>query len=65
MELDVIALCCDWAEYPNAAEACAEYAASGVPVGVEEEDAEKQCLEWLQEQTQVIEFSGGILVMAF
>lgn len=32
---------------------------------VENEDAEEQCLEWLQERTQVIEFNGGILVEAF
>lgn len=38
---------------------------------VDNEDAEEQCLEWLQERTTVIEFDppaggvGGILVMAF
>lgn len=32
---------------------------------VENEEAEEQCLEWLQEQTQVIEFDGGILVGTF
>jgi hypothetical protein len=29
------------------------------------EDAEEQCLEWLDKQTQVIVFNGGILVGAF
>jgi hypothetical protein len=32
---------------------------------VANEDAEEQCLEWLQDQTSVIEFDGGVLVMAF
>jgi hypothetical protein len=65
IELDVIALCCDWTAYPSATAACVELAAAGEPVEDTEEDAEEQCLEWLQDQTQVIEFEGGILVMAF
>lgn len=65
MELDVIALCCDWTAYPSATAACVELAAAGEPVEETEEDAEGQCLEWLQDQTSVIEFNGGILVMAF
>jgi hypothetical protein len=153
MELDVIALCCDWTAYPSATAACAELAAAGEPVEltrtvynagwnmpgylpdsepaqfddadeareyiaenmvdyadslvestddnaesvaallavaeqvrdgdgelgvtvagwhywitadtVDNEDAEEQCLEWLQDQTSVIEYDGGILVMAF
>jgi len=32
---------------------------------VPNEEAEQQCLEWLQDQTTVIEYDGGILVMAF
>ena len=65
MELDVIALCCDWTAYPSATAARADLAAAGGPVEETEEDAEEQCLEWLQDQTSVIEFDGGILVMAF
>lgn len=70
-ELDVIALCCDWTRFDSAVDACKELAAAGEPVEETEEDAEEQCLEWLQDQTSVIEFSasptgkGGILVMAF
>jgi hypothetical protein len=153
LELDVIALCCDWTAYESATAACADLAAAGEPVEltrtvytagwnmpgympdsepvqfdyaddareyiadnmadyadsiedaadddsmsaaelrtiaehiregygelgitvagwhywitaetVANEDAEEQCLEWLQDQTSVIEFNGGILVMAF
>jgi hypothetical protein len=150
MELDVIALCCDWACYISAIEACNDYDTGiettrevytagwnmsgympdsepqqfddlgeardyiadsiesyadslaqstddtadsvavlyataqfvrddsgelGLTVGgwhywitaetVSVDDAEEQCLEWLQEQTQVIGFNGGILVGAF
>jgi hypothetical protein len=153
LELDVIALCCDWTAYPSATAACAELAAAGEPVEltrtvytagwnmpgympdsepvqfdeaddareyiadnmedyadsiedaadddsmsaaelrtiseqvrdgsgelgvtvagwhywittetVANEEAEDQCLEWLEYQTNVIPFDGGILVMAF
>lgn len=65
LELDVIALCCDWTRYGSAVDACSELAAAGEPVEETEEDAEEQCLEWLRDQTQVIEFDGGILVGAF
>lgn len=71
IELDVIALCCDWTAHGSAVEACALYAESDVATELDAEDAEEQCLEWLREQTQVIEFDaspsgkGGILVGAF
>ena len=66
-ELDVIALCCDWTRYDSAVDACSEYAASGVDTGLDAEEAEEQCLEWLRDNTQVIETGSGneILVMAF
>jgi hypothetical protein len=65
LELDVIALCCEWSAYPSATAACADLAAAGEPVEPDEEDAEQQCLEWLEYQTNVVPFNGGILVMAF
>ena len=57
IELDVIALCCDYAEHDNALEAAKEY-------GYEDED-EGQALDWLQDHTTVIEFNGGLIVQPF
>lgn len=58
-ELDVIALCCEWQEFGTALKAAVEY---GFDAG-ESDDAE--ALDWLREQTQVVEFDGGVLVMGF
>jgi hypothetical protein len=63
-ELDVIALCCEWQEFKTALEAAVEYGFDGDED--EDEDArEEAALDWLREQTQVVEFDGGVLVMGF
>ena len=59
IELDVIALCCDYAEHANALEAAKEY-------GFEpEEDEDEDALAWLQYRTIVIEFNGGVIFQPF
>lgn len=57
IELDVVALCCDYAEHADAVEAAKEY-------GWEGEDA-GEALEWLRDRTTVIEFGGGIIIGNF
>jgi len=65
MELDVIALCCDWTEYANAIEAAeASYASEDVnneKAGV----SDRKALEYLNDETTVLEFEGGVLVLNF
>lgn len=56
IELDPIAICCEWAEYPSALKAAQDY---GFKVG------DETPLEWLQNRTQVIEFDGGIVIQQF
>ena len=75
-ELDVIAICCDFAEYNNPLD-CAkdhgyEEAVDLEPHGsvdlLEVAELEnKQALEWLQERTQVIEIPGTsrIIIQGF
>lgn len=60
IELDPIGICCEWREYPSAREAAEEY-------GLELRwyDDESRALGWLREQTQVVEFGGGIVIQAF
>jgi len=63
-ELDVIALCCEWAEYLSPMAAAIETGWCGAE-DVEDEEAEEAALAWLQDETTVIEFDSGILVANF
>lgn len=60
LELDPIAVCCDFCEYPTAIEAAQAY---GFKDGIDSKD--ETPLEWLQNRTRVIEFSGGIVIQNF
>lgn len=67
-ELDVIALCCDWTEYKDAFEAAEAYGweAPEIPEGEERDDtSDRKALEYLQDETHVVEFEGGVLVLNF
>ena len=67
-ELDVIAICCDWTEYRDSIEAAEAYGweAPEVPEGEERDDtSDRKALEFLQDQTHVVEFDGGVLVLNF
>jgi len=63
-ELDVIAFCCDWSEYPNALEAAQEYGAD-----LDEDDSHKEALSWLRDRTSVRTYeeggSGTIIMQVF
>ena len=69
IEIDCIALCCEWSEYASvteAAVACGCVAEEPDNETDDEEiDGEKEMLEYLIDRTQVIEFAGGILVQDF
>jgi len=60
LELDPIAVCCDFAEYPSALSAAEAY---GFKDGIDSK--EESALEWLRNRTQVIEFEGGIVIQQF
>ena len=67
IELDVIGLCCEWQEFKTALEAAVEYGfdAGESAKSFGHESDESEALDWLREQTQVVEFDGGVLVMGF
>lgn len=74
IELDIVALCCDYCEYPSAYEAMEQYQSEDMPVeGSEGDDLlevhaknEAVALEWLQDRTTVIEVSGcGVIIQQF
>ena len=58
MELDVIAICCDWSEYDSALQACGELSSEWDEEDYEGLDEEK-ALEHLQEQTSVVSGYDG------
>jgi hypothetical protein len=67
-ELDVIAICCEWTEYADPIEAAEAYGweAPEVPEGEERDDtSDRKALEYLQDNTHVVEFDGGVLVLNF
>lgn len=67
-ELDVISICCDWTEYADPIEAAEAYGweAPEVAEGEERDDtSDRKALEFLADQTHVVEFDGGILVLNF
>lgn len=57
IELDVIALCCDFSEYTSAENACQAYGIKAID--------ENEALEKLINETSVIQFDGGIIVRDF
>ena len=66
IELDVIALCCDYSEYDTALEAAREHGyepEAHVLMGGEMDEQEAAALKWLQERrTTVITFDGGVII---
>lgn len=72
IELDVIGLCCAFAEYTTAVEAAEDY---GFTTELEADDyedvesyedaKEKEALEWLQDRTEVVIFDGGLIIQNF
>jgi hypothetical protein len=56
IELDRVALRCEWSEYESAVEAASEF---------DEDLSESAALDYFEERTNVIPFEGGILIQLF
>ena len=68
IELDIIALCCEYTEYKTAIECAKNYnkfALSAPSNELSEEEAEKEAIDFLRDRTVVIEFEGGVIVGEF
>lgn len=66
MEFDCISICCDFSEHDSALDCCHENGYETPDLdGLSDEEANEAALEYLQENTQVIEFEGGIIIQAF
>ena len=73
-EFDMVALCCEYSEYASAWDAMLQYQPDDMPTLENSEGmdlleiqtaSEKIALEWLKERTQVISFTGGIIIAQF
>lgn len=62
-ELDTVALRCEFSEWSDAINCVGNY--SFEPEGDDEEEKEESALNWLRDQTLVIEFNGGIIIQDF
>ena len=69
IEFDAVAIACEWNEYGSAEELISEYRylcpEDETPDDWTEEDVSQALLECLEDNTDVLEFSGGWLVRAF
>jgi hypothetical protein len=65
MELDVIAICCEYSEYATARECCEDRGGMPDIDGMDDEEAEEACLSMLRDETQVIEHESGIIIAQY
>ena len=72
VELDAIALCCEFTEYATAVEAASDYGFTSELEAEDYEDAESyeeakedEAREWLEDHTIVINFDGGLIIQNF
>ena len=65
IELDVVAICCDFSEHDSAIDAISDLGYDYEPEGDTDEEREEGALDWLRDQTSVIEFDGGIIIQGF
>jgi len=63
VDLDPVAICCDWGEYNTALEAVQEYGLADDDYD-EEDDAEDQALSALNDHTMVLSTRTGTVVVA-
>ena len=66
IELDVIAICCEYSEHDSALACVTDQGYNCIfEEGNDEEENEAIALEYLRDNTQVIEFEGGIIIADF
>ena len=76
IQIDIVAIRCEYSEYKSALEAAREYGNDYSVSPVDDDDnqrpideviaeLEAYCLDWLQERTNVLVFDGGIIIEQF
>lgn len=66
IEFDPVSICCDWTEYDSASEAAEAYGWEAGEADDEENDtSEREALQYLHDETTVLELSSGFVVLDF
>lgn len=65
IELDTVALCCDYNEYSDLREASEQYFMYNCTEEEKAEYTDEKAREYFQNNTQLIEFDGGIIIQNF
>ena len=65
MELDIVALCCDFTEYENALDGALNYSDFTIDEHLNKEEQERQAVEFLSDKTTIIHFENGIIIQNF
>ena len=65
IELDPIAFDCEYTEYEDIKEAYEVYESDYEELGEDDDERDEKALEYLQDNTQVIEFEGGVIISNF
>jgi hypothetical protein len=66
IEFDPVSICCDWAEYDSASEAAEAYGwESGEADDEKNDTSEREALQYLHDETTVLELSSGFVVLSF
>ena len=70
MELDVVAIRCEYSEYDSALGWAEDYfgvdtLVERIPDDIDSDEEEAWCRDYIQEHGQLIEFSGGVIVSNF
>ena len=69
IEIDPVAIRCDYSEYPSAREAAEDHGWDGTTDDDDEDAAEETALEWLRDRTVALVFDGrdasGVIVGSF
>ena len=64
IEFDRVAIRCEFSEYSSATEAAANYDFEPEP-GDDEETTEAAALKYLEDNTQIIQFDGGVIIQDY
>lgn len=65
IELDVIALCCDYSEHESLDAWADDYGADMSDAPDDEDERAEEIRSYIQDRGQLIEFDGGIIVSSF
>lgn len=65
MELDVIGLCCDFTEFDTGLDAAKDCSDFTIDEDLNEEEQEREAVQFLTDSTTIIQFDGGVIIQNF